>query len=78
MSLVMLSEVRALVETGLTDADLQAVLDREEGWLASRIGALTGERTETFRPTLPDAPIYLPAAHRRRRRHGQRGARACG
>ena len=59
MSLVMLSEVRSLVETGLTDADLQAVLDREEGWLASRIGALTGARTETFRPTLPDAPIYL-------------------
>ena len=60
MSLVTLSEVRALVETGLTDVDLQAVLDREEGWLASRIGPLTGERTETFRPTLPDAPIYLP------------------
>jgi hypothetical protein len=59
MSLVMLSEVRALVETGLTDVDLQAILDREEGWLASRIGALSGERTETFRPALPDAPIYL-------------------
>ncbi len=60
MSLVMLGEVRALVETGLTDVDLQAVLDREEGWLASRIGPLAGERTEAFRPTLPDAPIYLP------------------
>ena len=60
MSLVTLNEVRALVETGLSDVDLQAVVDREEGWLAGRIGALTGERTETFRPTLPDAPIYLP------------------
>ncbi len=60
MSLVMLGEVRSLVETGLTDVDLQAVLDREEGWLASRIGPLTGVRTETFRPVLPDAPIYIP------------------
>ena len=60
MSVVTLNEVRALVETGLSDVDLQAVVDREEGWLASRIGPLTGARTETFRPTLPDAPIYVP------------------
>ena len=59
MSLVTLSEVRALVETGLTDVDLQAVLDREEGWLAGRIGALTGARTDTFSPGLTDTPIYL-------------------
>ena len=59
MSLVTLSEVRALVETGLADVDLQAVLDREEGWLAARIGALTGARTDTFSPRLPDTPIYL-------------------
>lgn len=59
MSLVTLSEVRALVETGLTDVDLQAVIDREEGWLAARIGALTGVRTDTFSPGLTDTPIYL-------------------
>ena len=59
MSLVTLSEVRALVETGLTDVDLQAVLDREEGWLTARIGALTGARTDTFSPGLTDTPIYL-------------------
>ena len=59
MSLVTLSEVRALVETGLTDVDLQAVIDREEGWLTGRIGALTGARTDTFSPGLRDTPIYL-------------------
>lgn len=59
MSLVTLGEVRALVETGLADVDLQALLDREEGWLAGRIGALTGARTDTFSPGLTDAPIYL-------------------
>ncbi len=59
MSVVALAEVRALVETALTDGDLQAVLDREEDWLAARIGVLTGARTETFSPGLTDAPIYL-------------------
>ncbi len=59
MSLVTLSEARALVETGLTDVDLQAVLDREEGWLAGRIGALTGARTDTFSPRLTDTPLHL-------------------
>ena len=59
MSLVTLGEVRALVETGLADVDLQAVIDREEGWLAGRIGALTGARTDTFSPRLTDTPIHL-------------------
>lgn len=59
MSVVTMDEVRALVDTDLTDVDLQAVLDREEGWLAGRIGVLTGARTETFSPGLTDAPIYL-------------------
>ena len=59
MSLVTLGEVRALVETGLTDVALQAVLDREEGWLAGRIGALTGARTDTFSPGLRDTPLHL-------------------
>ena len=54
-----LGEVRALVDTDLSDVDLQAVLDREEGWLAGRIGALTGARTDTFSPGLGDTPIYL-------------------
>ncbi len=60
MSLVTLGEVRALVDTGLTDVALQAVLDREEGWLATRIGPLTGARTDTYDPVLADAPVYLP------------------
>ena len=59
MSLVTLGEVRALVETDLSDVDLQAVLDREEGWLAGRIGALTGARTDVFSPGHGDTPIYL-------------------
>lgn len=59
MSLVLLGEVRSLIVSGLTDPDLQAVIDREEGWLATRIGMLAGERTETFRPLLADAPVYL-------------------
>lgn len=59
MSLVTLSEVRALVKSGLADADFQAVIDREESWLAGRIGALAGARTDTFYPGLTDAPIYL-------------------
>lgn len=59
MSFVSLGEVRALVETGLSDVDLQAVIDREEGWLAARIGALAGARTDTFSPGLTDTPIYL-------------------
>lgn len=59
MSLVTLGEVRALVETDLSDVDLQALLDREEGWLAGRIGALAGARTDTFSPGHGDTPIYL-------------------
>ena len=59
MSLVTLGEVRALVETGLTDVDLQAVLDREEGLLAARIGSLTGARTDTFSPRLTNTPLHL-------------------
>ncbi len=60
MSFVAVSEVRALVDTGLDDVNLQDVIDREEGWLAGRIGALTGERTDTYEPGLSDSPVYLP------------------
>lgn len=59
MSVVTLGEVRALVKSGLSDPDLQAVIDREESWLADRIGALTGERTDTFTPGVGDASLYL-------------------
>lgn len=52
MSFVLLADVRALVDCKQTDPQLQTVLDREEGWLADRIGALSGARTQTF---------YLPA-----------------
>ena len=38
MSLVSIAEVRALVRSRLSDTDLQVVIDREESWLASKIG----------------------------------------
>lgn len=47
------------MKTSLADADLQAVIDREEAWLAGRVGALVGARTDTFWPGLADTPIYL-------------------
>ena len=49
-SLVSIAEVRALVNSRLGDVDLGAVIDREEAWLAGRVGPLTGERTDTFTP----------------------------
>jgi hypothetical protein len=49
---VSLLDVRALVSCKQTDPQLQAIIAREEGWLADRIGPLTGVRTQTF---------YLPA-----------------
>ncbi len=59
MSLVSIAEVRALVRSRLSDTDLQAVIDREEAWLAGRVGLLSGVRTETYRPGLGDTPLYL-------------------
>lgn len=59
MSLVSIAEVRALVNTHLSDVDLQAVIDREEAWLAGRVGLLAGERTDTFRPGLGDTTLFL-------------------
>jgi hypothetical protein len=58
-SFVSIAEVRALVRSSLSDVDLQAIIDREESWLASRIGVLTGSRTDTFAPGLGDTPLYL-------------------
>ncbi len=59
MSLTSIAEVRALVSSRLSDADLAAVITREEAWLANRVGVLSGVRTDTFRPDPGDAPIYL-------------------
>jgi hypothetical protein len=58
-SLTTLAEVRALVRSRLSDADLQTVIDREEAWLAGKIGVLTGERTDTFKPGTTNTPLYL-------------------
>jgi len=58
-SLVDIAAVRALVRSRLSDVDLQAVIDREEEWLAGRVGPLTGERTDTFMPGIGDTPLYL-------------------
>jgi hypothetical protein len=58
-SLVDIAAVRALVRSRLGDVDLQVVIDREEAWLAGRVGPLTGERTDTFVPGLGDTPLYL-------------------
>lgn len=41
-------EARALITTSLSDGDLADVIEREEAWLARRIGPLEGERVETF------------------------------
>lgn len=48
MSTLSLEEARAVITTSLADADLQDVIDREEAWLARRVGPLEGARTETF------------------------------
>jgi len=61
MSLLTFAEARALISTGLGDADFQGVIDREEAWLARRIGALSGSRTQTFHVRAADAddPLWL-------------------
>lgn len=51
-SLVSTDEVRALVDTGLTDAELQAVIDRVESEITDEIGAPYGDGvtiTETLK-----------------------------
>lgn len=63
MSLVTPAAVAALHETGLGTADLQAVIDREEGWLADDpmvgIGQLADERELEIRPRDLYADIWL-------------------
>jgi len=65
MSLVSVAEVTALVGTDLGTTDLQLIINREEQWLARRIGQLAGERTNTFYPRRLREPIFLrrPAAY---------------
>lgn len=58
-SVTSIAEVRALINTHLSDVDLQAVIDREEAWLAGGVGPLAGERTDTFRPGFSDTLLYL-------------------
>lgn len=48
MSLLTVEAARAVIDTELEDDDLQDVIDREEAWLARRIGLLSGERTQSF------------------------------
>lgn len=59
MSLVTPAQVKALVSTSLSDADLQVIIDREEGWLAGLIGALSGERSEVFYPRRGSEHLHL-------------------
>lgn len=60
MSLVTTDQVRALVDTDLSDDDLQAVIDREEASLARVIGPLEGERTQTVYPDQHPETATLP------------------
>lgn len=59
MSSLTIAEARSLIETDLQDADLQAVIDREEEWLAGRIGQLAGARSQTFYVYGEDRPLRL-------------------
>ncbi len=61
MSLLTVAEADAILRTGLATDTLQKVINREEAWLARRVGALIGERTETFHVRTEDAddPLHL-------------------
>src|SRR4051812_15402423 len=63
MSLVSPAQVRALVDTDLSDPDLADVIAREEAALARAIGPLAGERTETmyiaWHPDAHELPLAL-------------------
>ena len=54
-----LEDARALIATALTDDQLNGVISREEKWLASQIGQLDGERTQTFYPSYDQRRILL-------------------
>jgi hypothetical protein len=59
VSLLQIGEVRAVISTGLSDADLQDAIDREEVALTNEIGALVGERIVTLNPFDFNAPLWL-------------------
>lgn len=62
-SLVAPDDVEAIIASGLSAAALQGVIDREEAWLARRIGPLTGERTQRMWPPAGDTgPLWLQRA----------------
>jgi len=56
MSVTTVDEVRAMVESPLSDVVLQDVIDREEAWLARRVGPLTGSRAVV----IPEPPRHDP------------------
>lgn len=60
MSLTTVAEVRALVDTDLSDVDLQDVIEREEAWLAQRVGRLAGPRTVVYRNPYRHETFRLP------------------
>jgi hypothetical protein len=50
------AQVRALVTTSMSDADLQDLIDREEAALARQIGPLSGPRTQVWYVGDPSGP----------------------
>lgn len=66
-SVTSLAEVRAVVGAAetLSDDDLQAIIDRQEAWLATQVGPLTGSRTERYWPTTVPLNTYRPLRLRR-------------
>jgi hypothetical protein len=52
-------DARALITTSLSDTQLADVIDREEAWLARRIGPLDGQRVETFVSEDGDEVLHL-------------------
>ena len=59
MGLISVDDLKALVSTSLDDEALQGVIDREEAYLARRIGPLVGERTERFAFYSTSQPLRL-------------------
>lgn len=59
MGILTVEELKALVPSSLDDEALQGVIDREEAYLAARIGPLVGERTQRVMFYDEDQPIRL-------------------
>lgn len=58
MSLVTPDEVIEQVSPGVSEDTLQSIIDREEKWLARKIGPLTGERVARY--DVSRGPLRLP------------------